>query len=109
MRAASAGALLCVCFAVQAQQSRVVDIPTRAGVTQRFLYVTPAKPRAAAVLFAGGNGDLQIESGGNLTKLKGNFLVRSRDLFVENGIAVAVVAPPSDRQDLRGFRQTREH
>jgi len=109
VRVAAAALLSCLCFGVQAQQSRVVDIPTRPGVTQRFLYVAPARPKAAAVLFAGGHGDLQIASDGNLTRLKGNFLVRSRDFFAERGIAVAVVAPPSDRHDLSGFRQTREH
>jgi pimeloyl-ACP methyl ester carboxylesterase len=109
VRVAASTLLSCICFAVQAQQSRVVDIPTRPGVTQRFLYVAPAKPKAAAVLFAGGHGDLEIDSSGRLARLKGNFLVRSRDLFAEQSIAVAVVAPPSDRRDLSGFRQTREH
>ena len=95
--------------AAQAQQARVVDIATRPGVTQRFLYLAPEKPKAAAVLFSGGQGDLQIMPDGSVTRQNGNFLVRSRGLFVEQGIAVAVVAPPSDRQNLAGFRETREH
>ena len=109
MRAAASVLLSCLCFAVQAQQARVVDIPTRPGVTQRFLYLAPGKPRAAAVLFPGGQGDLRIAPDGRVDRMKGNFLVRSRELFAQQGIAVAVIAPPSDRQDLRGFRQTREH
>ena len=103
-------AVLCLCAGmVHAQQARVVDIPTRGGVAQRFLYLSPAKPRVAAVLFSGGPGDLQFADDGTVVRQKGNFLVRTRGLFVERGIAVALVSPPSDRRDLRGFRQTREH
>ena len=102
-------ASLIVCAGAQAQQSRVIDIPTRPGVTLRFLYLAPDKPRAAAVLFSGGPGDVQIANDGTVTRQKGNFLVRGRGLYAEQGIAVAVVSPPSDRRDLRGFRQTREH
>ena len=103
-------AALCLCAGVaHAQQARVIDIPTRGGVTQRFLYVAAAKPRAAAVLFSGGAGDLGFADDGAVVRQKGNFLVRTRELFVARGIAVALVSPPSDRRDLRGFRQTREH
>jgi len=101
--------LLVVALGARAQVPRVIDIPTRPGVTQRFLFIAPEKPRAAAVLFPGGQGDFQVEPGGAVVRQKGNFLVRSRDLFVAQGIAVAIVAPPSDRQDLQGFRQSREH
>ena len=43
-----------------------------------------------------------------------NFLVRSRQLFVEHDLAVAIVDAPSDRQgfpfrNLSGFRQTPAH
>jgi dienelactone hydrolase len=109
MRIAVATPLLFFWVGAEAQSPRVIDIPTRPGVTQRFLFIAPEKPRAAAVLFPGGQGDFQVDPGGAITRQKGNFLVRSRNLFVEQGIAVAIVAPPSDRQDLQGFRQTREH
>lgn len=88
---------------------KVVDVPTRPGVTQRFLLTTPPSPRAAVVLFAGGDGGLQIGDSGNIGGLKGNFLVRSRQLFADQGLLVAVVDAPSDRQHLSGFRQTPEH
>jgi pimeloyl-ACP methyl ester carboxylesterase len=42
---------------------------------------------------------------------RGNFLVRTRQLFAAQGLAVAVVDAPSDRQDgsyFNGFRQTPE-
>jgi len=95
-----------------AQTPRVVDIPTRPGVTQRMVVLGPEKPKAAVVLFPGGHGGLQISSSGSFTWGQGNFLVRSRQLFGSNGLMVAVVDAPSDRQNppyLGGFRQQPEH
>ncbi len=91
---------------------KVVDIPTRPGVTQRFLFIAPAAPKAAAILYAGGHGGLQLDPQGNFGWGANNFLVRSRMLFVNDGIAVAVIDAPGDRQSppyLDGFRQTPEH
>ena len=91
---------------------RVVDVPTRSGVTQRFLLLAPDHPKAAVILFAGGPGGLQIASDGALGWGRGNFLVRSRERFAEQGLLVAVVDAPSDRQSvpfLGGFRQTPAH
>ena len=107
------GALLGTCslsFGQVAQ--RVVDLPTRPGVTQRLLYLSPASPQAAAILFAGGHGGLQLALDGSMRWGRGNFLVRTREKFAEHGLAVAVVDAPSDRQRepyLAGFRQRPEH
>jgi len=95
-----------------AQTQRVVDIPTRTGVTQRMLVLAPGSPKAAVVLLAGGHGGLQISLNGSLKWGEGNFLVRTRQLFASNGLMVAVVDAPSDRQNspyLGGFRQKPEH
>jgi dienelactone hydrolase len=106
-------AWLGLCGGAAAQAApQVVDIPTRPGVTQRFLYLAPENPKAAVILFAGGHGGLRIGSGGRFGWGEGNFLVRTRQLFVANGLAVAVVDAPSDRQSmphLNAFRQTAEH
>jgi dienelactone hydrolase len=91
---------------------RVVDIPTRPNVTQRFLYLSPENPKAAVILFAGGHGGLRISQDGSFGWGKGNFLVRTRRLFAERGLSVAVIDAPSDRQRppyLAGFRQSAEH
>jgi hypothetical protein len=96
---------------------RVVDVPTRPGVTQRFLLLSPREPKATVVLFAGDHGGLQIAADGRFqyAYLVPNFLVRSRQLFVEHDLAVAIVDAPSDRQGflfpryLWGFRQTPAH
>lgn len=91
---------------------KVVDLPTRAGVTQRILVLSPVEPKAAVALFPGGHGGLQISPDGSLKWGEGNFLVRSRQHFVDAGLLVAVVDAPSDRQSppfLQGLRQRPEH
>ena len=63
-------ALFFLCFAVApawAQSERVVDIPTRPGVTQRILVLGPEKPKAAVILFAGGDGGLRLTPQGEVS------------------------------------------
>ena len=93
-------------------EDKVVDIPTRPGVTQRFLLMSAAEPKAAVVLFTGGHGALQLNDAGTLRWGRNNFLVRSAGLFAAQGLTVAVIDAPSDRQSppfLDRFRQTPEH
>jgi hypothetical protein len=82
---------------------RVVDVPTRPGVTQRFLLLSPREPKATVVLFAGDDGGLQIAADGRFqnANLVGNFLVRSRQLFVEHDLAGRSSTP---RRTGRAFR-----
>jgi pimeloyl-ACP methyl ester carboxylesterase len=104
--------LLFVSLSAHAQSSRVTDIATRSGVKQRVLLVLPPAPKATVVLFPGGHGGLQLFDNGTMKSGNGNFLVRSRQMFVDQGLAVAVVDAPSDRQTppfFRGFRSTAEH
>jgi pimeloyl-ACP methyl ester carboxylesterase len=107
------GLLFAIVSAVHAQPApRVVDIPTRPGVTQRLLVLSPAEPKAAVVLFAGGHGGLQLSPNGSMKWGERNFLVRSRQLFADQGLLVVVVDAPSDRQTppfLQGLRQKPEH
>lgn len=93
-------------------KEHAVDIPTRAGVTLRFLLAVPDNPKAAVILFSGGHGGLQIKDNGSLAWGNNNFLVRNRRNFAAHGLMVATVDAPSDRQRppyLTGFRQTPEH
>lgn len=114
-RRALAAALTALAWLVAAPASvwaQVVDIPTRPGVTQRLLLIKPAQPRAAVLLLAGGHGGLRFFNNGTMRWGENNFLIRSRNLFAEQGLAVAVLDVPSDRQRppfLDGFRQTAEH
>lgn len=96
----------------RAQPATVVDIPTRPGVTNRILVIAPDRPRAVALLYAGGHGGLQIAADGRIGWGEGNFVVRTRQLLAEQGVAAAVVDAPSDRQlppYLNRFRQSAEH
>jgi dienelactone hydrolase len=105
-------ALFILPSALWAQAQRVVDVPTRPGVTQRMVVLEPQMPNATVVLFAGGHGGLQISSDGGFKWGGGNFLVRTRQLFASKNLIVAVVDAPSDRQNppyLGGFRQRPEH
>jgi hypothetical protein len=102
---------VCLGFAGMSQ-AQVVDIPTRPGVTQRILIVASQAPKAAVILFAGGNGGLQITPTGSFRYLGGNFLIRMRQAFADQGLYVVVIDAPSDRQKepfLGGFRQTPQH
>ena len=96
---------------VHAQQSSVVDLATRPDVTQRMLFVAPdTKPKAAAVLIAGGHGALKIYPNGSFGWGEQGLLVRSRGLLAQQGIAVLVIDSPSDRRSgLAGFRDSEEH
>jgi dienelactone hydrolase len=92
--------------------AQVVDIPTRPGVTQRLLLIKPEQAHAAVVLMAGGHGGLRLFDNGTMRWGDNNFLIRTRTLFSDQGLAVAVLDVPSDRQRapfLDGFRQTAEH
>ena len=113
MKSWIAGLLVALAAQVAAQTTqRVVDIPTRPGVTQRMLVLSPPTPKASVILFAGGHGGLQIFPNGSFKWGEGNFLVRTRQLFADQGLTVAVVDAPSDRQSppyLGGFRQKPEH
>ena len=91
---------------------RVIDVPTRPGVTQRLLILAAPDPKATVLLFAGGHGGLQVSPSGSFKWGAGNFLIRTRQLFADQGLMVVVVDAPSDRQSapfLAGFRQRPEH
>jgi hypothetical protein len=75
----------------------LVEVKVRPGVTVKYLALVPnIKPRHAVILFAGGNGLLNLQPNGSIgTNLSGNFLVRSRDRFVKRNLFVAVVDTPN--------------
>lgn len=90
----------------------MVDIPTRPNVTQRVLVLDSAQAKGTLILLPGGHGGIQLLPNGSMKWGQNNFLVRSRQLFVDQGFNVIVVDAPSDRQSppfLSGFRQRPEH
>lgn len=78
----------------------IVTLSTRSGVTQSYLLAAPeaGKAKAVAILFPGGAGktDLERETARKVLN-RGNFLVRTRQMFAAQGVAAAVVDSPSDQ------------
>lgn len=78
----------------------IITLPTREGVTQSYLLSAPTadKPVAVAVLFSGGAGRVNLAREQRRGPIdRGNFLVRSRGLFVQAGVVAVVLTAPSDQ------------
>jgi pimeloyl-ACP methyl ester carboxylesterase len=112
---AAAGAVLCgiaaPAWAQKVPGQTVIDLPTRPGVTTRYLALAPARPKAAVLLFTGGAGVAKIpDDPGSGYARNGNFLVRTREYFRARDLFVGVIDVPSDHRDGYGaFRATAEH
>jgi len=90
---------------------RLMDIPSRPGVTVRVLLVTPQRPVATLLLFAGGERPLAITEDGAFGWGGSSLLVRISPLLVEAGLTIAIVDLPSDKQTapLGNYRESAEH
>ena len=95
-------ALLCMLHdaAAAPAQQEIITLPTRAGVTQSyFLTSIPKNLQAAALLFPGSGGLIQLRTENGKPRFnQGNFLVRSRAEFVRRGVVAAILDAPSDQQ-----------
>lgn len=90
----------------------LIDLDTRPGVKQKFIFIQPPQPVASVILFAGGHGNLGLNGAHSMDWGRSNFLVRTRSLFARRALAVAVVDAPSDRKTssgMHGFRSSPEH
>lgn len=88
-------------------QPEVREIPTRSGVTVRFIYAKAENPVASAVLLQGGSGAIGIFPNG--TTQNSGFLATGAERFAGNGVSVVIPDVPSDRNHLHDFRTTPEH
>ncbi len=96
---------LALVLAGSALAASTVDLPASGGGKQRVLYMAPANPAAALIMFPGGDGVIKLGSDG--TPLAGgNFLVRTRDAWVKQGMAVAIPDVPTDMRGLYNNRTT---
>jgi len=88
-----------------------VELQSRAGVMLPIYIIQPDKPVAAVVLLPGGNGIIKLGPDG--PRKEGNFLVRTRNHFADNGLMTVVMDAPSDLQErkkgLKGKRRTNEN
>ncbi len=90
----------------------IVTIETRPGVTLKVLLRFPNNaPKAALVLFPGGQGEGHFSERNGQIRVGNNFLTRSSPLFVEKRFAVAIVDVPSDQAGGMSdqFRTGKEH
>ena len=97
-----AAAMLSLAISVPATaelKTEVVTVNVRPGVTMEYLEILPADPpKAAVVLMAGGKGVLGLRASGEIsTDLNLNFLMRTREQFVREGMAVAALDVASDQ------------
>lgn len=93
--------------------AELVKLPVRPGVELRIAIEPPSGQAAAyALIFAGGHGKIQLDDSGQPHGLRGNFLIRARQLLSARGIGLVLVDAPSDRQGergLAGYRLSAEH
>ena len=102
----------CHLFANSQVTQEIVNLKTRDDVTMRVLLLSPKEPKASLILFAGGHGGLRIYPNGSMQWGENNFLIRTKSIFTELGVNVAIVDAPSDRLRppfLSGFRNSEEH
>lgn len=93
------------------ENATLETITTPRGAKQSFILMKPAKPVATVLLFAGGNGGLNLKSATTMEWGAGNFLVRARRHFVDQDLMVVVVDAPSDKKSGMSavFRMSQEH
>ena len=86
-------------LAPAATAEEVVEIKTRPGVTVKFILRGPrAGNPPIAILFAGGQGVIDLDNWDGSGNPTGNFLVRTRKHWVKHDLLVAVPDAPSDMQ-----------
>jgi poly(3-hydroxyalkanoate) synthetase len=85
-----------------------VDLPASGGGKERVLYMAPANPVAALILFPGGDGHIKLGTDGT-PAAGGNFLVRTRDAWVKQGMAVAIPDVPDNQRNLFNYRTTDDY
>jgi pimeloyl-ACP methyl ester carboxylesterase len=113
IRRTVAGALSAVAIALATVAGALaagttVDLPAPGGATERVLYLPAGNASAALVMFPGGNGIVKLAPDGSFGA-GGNFLVRTRELWVQQGMAVAIPDVPTDRSSLFNYRTTADY
>ncbi len=104
-----AAACLVLAFVIAPAAAEVTDVKSPRGGTVRILVEKADNPFVTVLLFAGGDGGLDMSTSGEIRNLKGNFLLRTRRHFRSHGANTAVIDAPSDRSSLSEFRDTEGH
>lgn len=95
----------------------VVTLDTRPGITQSFLLLEPKEePKGVVLMFPGHEGVVTFNKAGDELSVeieRGGFTASedTRKIYQENGMVVAVMAPPSDMQSGMdtAFRSSEKH
>lgn len=90
-----------------ADQEGFHSLPTRDDVQLPLWLIEPDNATHSVILIAGGKGKIDIDESG--IGKEGNFLVRTRNQFSNQGMVVAVIDKPSDKEKLFRFRKTKKH
>jgi hypothetical protein len=95
--------VLIVAVGAAARAEETVNLPTRPGVTQSFLFTAVAHPAASLILFPGAFGLVRA--------VRSNFLIRVVPNFAALDFNVAVVDSPTDQPNGMpdGFRMSEAH
>ncbi len=98
-------------FPVTAQEAKpcgeLIELTGHNSTKLLYSLNVPEKATAVLVLLPGGSGFADLDKSGCARKLAGNSLIRTRDLFHQQGFATALVDAPSDHRGadgLGGFR-----
>lgn len=109
------GVAVLVAAEAPAGAEEIVSVSGRNGETQSYLLMHNAPaPKAVAVMFPGGEGLMKLRTVAGAVKFSQgkNFLVRTRGMFRDNEVAVAILDSPSDQQRAGmddSFRTGRAH
>ena len=78
----------------------IINQQLRPGSSHNLLLLEPqSKPKYAVVLFPGGYGMVDFDTDGEITRMRGNFLVRSRKLFLDHNLLVGIYRMPEEGED----------
>lgn len=93
---------------------QVFQVKASSGAKLRTLLTgDPSTAKANIILLVGGRGVMKLSRTGEINAMRGNFLVRARQIFADKGYLTALVDAPMDRRNkiglLRGFRASAEH
>jgi len=100
--------LALVLLARPGRAAEIVDLPSAAGGTQRVWYDAPANPWAVVILFMGGDGINGLTPEGDFRR-GGNFLIRTRPLWLAQGLGVLIPDKPAGLSDLYGRRTSADY
>ncbi|MCZ6609908.1 MAG: hypothetical protein O7A66_07880 [Alphaproteobacteria bacterium] len=88
----------------------VVTVKPGYGGELNFVLLKHDNPKAAVVLFPGGDGYLRLDDYGDIRRHQKGFPVRSREDLVKRGFMVAVFNPPDGMEKLlRPYRMSEKH